>query len=84
LRHRITLEATRDFGIDLGQDQSKQFATISDHFRQTGAALPELRDLFREFGGDLPALDRAAQLPGLKSSLGFIFPMFAHVARATT
>jgi len=48
------------------------FAEMVQHFRDTGEILPDLRDLFQQFGGDLSALDKAADLPGLKSSLGFI------------
>jgi hypothetical protein len=42
------------------------------HFRDTGEVLPDLRDLFQQFGGSLSARDKAADLPGLKSSPGFI------------
>ena len=48
------------------------FSEMVQHFRDTGEILPDLRDLFQQFGGDLSALDKAADLPGLRFSLGFI------------
>jgi len=49
-----------------------QFQALARHFRETGEALPGLRDLFARFGGDLRALDEAAALPGLIGSMSFI------------
>jgi len=57
------------------------FAEMVQHFRDTGEILPDLRDLFQQFGGDLSALDKAADLPGLKSSLGFIQDLSDELAK---
>lgn len=51
---------------------SNEWGELVQHWRDTGEILPRLIDLYGQFGGSMSALNDAAQLKGLKDSLGFI------------
>ena len=73
----------KDFQAYAGLSKTnKDFADLVQHFRETGDVLPGLRKAFTDFGGDLTALDKAAQLPGLKASLGVFSSLMTGCCRA--
>lgn len=49
-----------------------EWGELVQHWRDTGELLPRLITLYGQFGGSMSALNDAAQLKGLKSSLDFI------------